>query len=139
MRIAGVIILVVGMMMGIGSNLPSFVDPPSLVIIFTFVLGVLLISGTSVGSMFAAVFTISGAPEELASAARGWALARRASVAAGMVGTLIGAVIMLNNVDDIAAIAPGAAIGIMTAIYGLVFGYGFCLPCQKHVEARAGQ
>ena len=80
MRIAGVLILVFGMMMGIGSNLPSFVDAPSLIIIFAFVLGVLLMSGTSVGSMFAAVFTTSRAPDELASAARGWALARRASV-----------------------------------------------------------
>ena len=139
MRIAGVFFLVVGMMMGIGANLPHFVDPLSLIMTLTFVLGVLLMSGYRVGSMFASVFSTPGAPDELAAAARGWALARRASVAAGLIGTLIGAVIILNNLNDIAAIGPGSAIGIMTVIYGLVIGYGFCLPCQKYLEARAGQ
>ena len=139
MRIVGVLIVVFGLMVGIGSNLSSFLDPPSLIIVVTFVLGVLFMSGTRIGSMVALVFTSSGAPEELDSAARGWALARHASVAGGVIGTLLGAVIMLKYINDMAAIGPGAAIGMLTMIYGLVFGYGFCLPCQKHLEARAGQ
>ncbi len=138
MRIVGIILLVAGLMIGIGENLPAFVDIPSLIIIATFVLGVLLISGTNIGAMCAAVFTTSGSPEELAAAARGWALTRRASLAAGYVGTLIGAIIILANIDDIGALGPGFAIGIMTVLYGLIFGYGICLPCQKYIEARAG-
>ena len=140
MKIVGVVLLVLGIMMGVGGNLPAFIDPPSMIIIITFVLGVLLMSGTRIGSMVASLFTTSsGGPEELALAAQGWALARQASVAAGAVGTLVGAVIMLKNVDDFAAIGPGIAIGLLTLLYGLVIGYGFCLPCQKHVEARASQ
>ena len=133
MKIVGVVLLVLGIMMGVGGNLPAFIDPPSMIIIITCVLGVLLMSGTRIGSMVASLFTTSsGGPEELA-------LARQASVAAGAVGTLVGAVIMLKNVDDFAAIGPGIAIGLLTLLYGLVIGYGFCLPCQKHVEARASQ
>jgi len=139
MRIAGAVFLIFGMMMGIGSNLPPFVDPPSMIIVIAFVLGVLLMSRTRIGSMVASVFTTSGGPEELASAAQGWALARQASVAGGAVGTLIGVVIMLKNMDDFAALGPGIAIGLLTMLYGLVIGYGFCLPCQKYVEARVSQ
>ena len=139
MRIVGVLILVVGLMVGIGSNLPSMIDPPSVIIVIAFVLGVLLMSGTRIESMVASIFSTDSRPEELASAARGWALARRASVAGGAVGTLTGGIIMLKHLDDLAALGPGAAIGLLTMLYGLVIGYGFCLPCQKHLETRAGQ
>ncbi|HIG17460.1 MAG TPA: hypothetical protein EYQ31_09320 [Candidatus Handelsmanbacteria bacterium] len=44
------------------------------------------------------------------------------------VGALVGAAIILSSIDDIAAISPGVAIG-----------YGFCLPCQHHIESRAVQ
>ena len=111
-----------------------------MIIVITFVVGVLLMAGTRIGSMVALLFTTtSGGPEELASAAQGWALARQASVAAGAVGTLVGGVIMLKNVNDLAAIGPSIAIGPLTMLYGLGIGYGFCLPCQKHLEARASQ
>lgn len=137
MRIAGIVIVILGIMVGIGSNLPYFIDPPSLIIIGTFVLGVLWTGGVSIPSMFRALLSSSATPEEAAVAARGWALARRASVAAGYIGTLVGAVIILRNVDDIGSVGPGVAICIMTLFYAILLGYGFCLPCQHHLESRA--
>ena len=44
---------------------------------------------------------------------------------------------MLRNVDDIGAIGPGLAICILTALYGLVIGDGFCLPCRRYIEAKS--
>ncbi|MBT3346174.1 MAG: hypothetical protein HN712_11045 [Gemmatimonadetes bacterium] len=136
MRIAGIILLIVGLLLGIGSNLTVFVDPPSIIIVVTFVLGALWISGASVPAMFRALG--SGELDSVAatSAARSWGLAAHAAAVAGVVGVLIGAVIMLKNLDDIGALGPGLAICILTALYGLVIGYGFCLPCQRYVESK---
>lgn len=52
-------------------------------------------------------------------------------------GTVVGAVIIGENFDDISTLGPGIAICILTLLYGLVVGYGFCLPCQYYVESRA--
>ena len=41
---------------------------------------------------------------------------------------------MLTNIDDPAAIGPGAAIAILTAFYGVVIGYLICLPVQTKLE-----
>jgi hypothetical protein len=62
-------------MVGIGSSLETSVDPPSLLIIFSFTLGVLWIAGAPIGTMFSALFSASSTPEQLAAAARGWGLA----------------------------------------------------------------
>ena len=137
MRIVGVVILIVGQMVGIGNNLHLFIDPPSVIMIVTFTLGALWMAGLPIGTMFSAVFSSTSTPEQLTTAARGWALARRSAVASGFIGTLIGAVIILVNIDDPAALRPGVAIGIMTMVYSLLLGYGFCLPCQYYAESRA--
>ena len=43
-----------------------------------------------------------------------------AAPAFGMIGTLIGLVIMLKNMDDPAAIGPGMAIALLTTMYGAI-------------------
>ncbi|MBT6148525.1 MAG: hypothetical protein HOH74_24030 [Gemmatimonadetes bacterium] len=139
MRILGVVILISGLMAGIGSNLESFVDVPSVIIIATFTLGVLWMAGAPVVIMFRAAFSSTSPPDQLTDAARGWVLARRSAVASGFIGVLIGAVIILRNVDDIGSIGPGIAICIMTLFYSLILAYGFCLPCQYQVESRAAK
>ena len=55
MRILGIVILVTGMLMGIGSNLAAFIDPPSLLIVVAFTLGALWISGASIPGMIRAL------------------------------------------------------------------------------------
>lgn len=136
MRIVGIVILILGMLIGIGSNLSAFVDPPSIIIIATFVLGALWISGASIPAMIRALGSSDLSPEEAADAARSWGLASHAATAAGVIGVLIGGVIMLRNISDMSAIGPGFAICILTALYGLVVSYGFCLPCKRYVESR---
>lgn len=52
----------------------------------------------------------------------------RYAPAFGMVGTLMGLIIMLGNMDDPAAIGPGMAVALITTLYGAVVSNLFCLP-----------
>jgi chemotaxis protein MotA len=50
----------------------------------------------------------------------------------GMIGTLIGLIIMLKNMDDPAAIGPGMAMALLTTLYGAIIAQVFFLPiCAK--------
>jgi chemotaxis protein MotA len=52
----------------------------------------------------------------------------RYAPAFGMIGTLIGLVIMLGNMDDPAAIGPGMAVALLTTLYGALMANVVCLP-----------
>jgi len=54
----------------------------------------------------------------------------------GMIGTLIGLVIMLQNMDDPKAIGPGMAVAILTTLYGAVFANMLCLPMADKLNLR---
>jgi chemotaxis protein MotA len=47
----------------------------------------------------------------------------------GMIGTLIGLIIMLGNMDDPKAIGPGMAVALITTLYGAVLANLILLPC----------
>lgn len=46
----------------------------------------------------------------------------------GMIGTLVGLVIMLSNMDDPAAIGPGMAVALLTTLYGALMANAVFLP-----------
>ncbi len=52
----------------------------------------------------------------------------RFAPAFGMVGTLMGLIIMLGNMDDPAAIGPGMAVALITTLYGAVISNLVFLP-----------
>ncbi len=52
----------------------------------------------------------------------------RYAPAFGMIGTLMGLIIMLGNMDDPEAIGPGMAVALITTLYGAMFSNLFCLP-----------
>lgn len=54
----------------------------------------------------------------------------------GMIGTLVGLVIMLMNMDDPAAIGPGMAVALLTTMYGSIFANMFALPIADKLGAR---
>lgn len=137
MRILGLIVIITVFMVGIGSNLPAMLDIPSAIITIGGALGMLLFSGVSVGGMFTAAFSADATSEELTSAAKGWRLATAYLLASGAIGTIIGLVIMLKNMDDIAMLGPGCAIAILTTLYGLFFGLAICKPLAARLEDRA--
>jgi len=57
-------------------------------------------------------------------------------IACGWVGVLIGLVLMLNHMDDPAAIGPAMAICLLTAFYGILIGYFFFLPIGTKLQMR---
>ena len=56
----------------------------------------------------------------------------------GGIGTMIGVIIMLRNMDDPAAIGPGTAIAILTLLYGFVI-FLIALALQTRLQGRAAE
>ena len=57
--------------------------------------------------------------------------AGRFAPAFGMVGTLIGLVLMLKDLDDPTRIGPGMAVALITTLYGAVISNAFFLPMAE--------
>lgn len=57
--------------------------------------------------------------------------------AMGMIGTLIGLVAMLSNMDDPKAIGPAMAVALLTTLYGAFFANVICLPVSVKLGNRA--
>ena len=139
MRILGLVLLILALMVGIGSNLPAMIDPPSLIITLGGTIAALLFAGQSIPNMFGAVFSGGAGADDLRSAARAWELTGAFSLAMGAIGTFIGLIIMLKNMDDPDAIGPGMAIALLTVFYGLILSFGIALPLRSRLEDRAAQ
>jgi len=54
----------------------------------------------------------------------------------GMIGTLMGLVAMLNNMDDPKKIGPGMAVAILTTFYGAMIANVLCLPMADKLSYR---
>lgn len=54
----------------------------------------------------------------------------------GMIGTLIGLVQMLANMDDPSQIGPAMAVALLTTLYGAVLANLICLPCVGKLKVR---
>lgn len=63
------------------------------------------------------------------------AIARYAP-AYGMIGTLMGLIFMLNNMDDPSAIGPGMAVALITTMYGAIIANAFASPVADKLAAK---
>jgi len=61
------------------------------------------------------------------------------SPAFGMIGTLIGLVIMLQNLEDTSAIGPSMAIALITTFYGALLANLVFIPFSGKLKARSQQ
>lgn len=59
--------------------------------------------------------------------------------AMGMIGTLVGLVIMLGNMEDVSKIGPGMAVALLTTLYGAVIANMICLPLVDKLKVRHDQ
>jgi chemotaxis protein MotA len=59
--------------------------------------------------------------------------------AMGMIGTLIGLVAMLANMDDPKAIGPAMAVALLTTLYGAVIANAICQPMADKLLLRASE
>jgi chemotaxis protein MotA len=61
------------------------------------------------------------------------------SPAFGMIGTLIGLVIMLQNLQDTSAIGPAMAVALITTFYGAVLANLVFIPFSGKLRVRSAQ
>lgn len=54
----------------------------------------------------------------------------------GMIGTLVGLVNMLNNMDDASSIGPSMAVAIITTLYGSLLANWLCQPVANKLSAN---
>ena len=59
--------------------------------------------------------------------------------AMGMIGTLIGLVGMLANMDDPKTIGPSMAVALLTTLYGAVLANAICIPISDKLAFRADE
>ncbi|WP_350335942.1 motility protein A [Coralliovum pocilloporae] len=59
-----------------------------------------------------------------------------AAPAFGMIGTLVGLVQMLANMDDPAAIGPSMAVALLTTLYGALVSNVICIPICDKLDAK---
>ncbi|MDI6799966.1 MAG: MotA/TolQ/ExbB proton channel family protein [Actinomycetota bacterium] len=57
----------------------------------------------------------------------------------GMIGTLIGLVQMLRNLDDPSKIGPGMAVALLTTFYGALSAYLIFTPIAGKLSVKSGQ
>jgi chemotaxis protein MotA len=57
----------------------------------------------------------------------------------GMIGTLIGLVIMLQNMDDASSLGPAMAVALLTTFYGSLVANLFALPIADKLALRSDQ
>lgn len=54
----------------------------------------------------------------------------------GMIGTLIGLILMLVNIEDKSAIGPGMSAALITTLYGAVIANWFAIPMVNKLDTR---
>ncbi len=59
--------------------------------------------------------------------------------AMGMVGTLIGLVAMLSNMDDPKSIGPAMAVALLTTLYGAILANMVAIPLADKLQLRMGE
>ena len=57
----------------------------------------------------------------------------------GMIGTLIGLIAMLGNLQDVSALGPGMAVALITTMYGSMMANMFGSPVSKKLAARSAK
>ena len=54
----------------------------------------------------------------------------------GMIGTLVGLVDMLNNMEDASAIGPAMAVALITTLYGSLLANWICIPTAAKLKSN---
>jgi len=108
-------------------SLVTFIDPPSFAIAAGAPLALLLgIFGWSGAREAAAVLLGRSGSPNVSRSVGFFRLGAAFALVGGFLGTLIGLVIMLKNMDDPSALGPGMAVALLTQLYGVVLAMMSC-------------
>jgi len=61
------------------------------------------------------------------------------SPAFGMMGTLVGLIAMLGNLEDVSLLGPGMAVALITTMYGSMMANMGCIPMSKKLAGRSAR
>ena len=151
MRIFGFLIIAVSFLtvvlsaffgLALPSALKGLIDVSSLICVLGPVLGGCLIA---YGSEWGVAFKPRPNREEAAIAVGVYKLAVRISIGAGFFGVMFGVIAMLGAMGsvsggmDLGALTGGAAVALITALYGLVFAFCLFLPLQYYFQHQLDQ
>ena len=154
MRIFGFLIIAVSLLIVIlsaffGLSLPSalkgLIDFASLICVLGPVLGGCLIAyGSDTYKGCGAIFKPTLSREEAAIAIDVYKLAVRISIGSGFIGVMFGLISMLGSGGgsdgvDMGVITQGAAVALLTTLYGLVFAFCLFLPLQYYFQHQLDQ
>ena len=155
MRIFGFLIIAVSLLIVILSaffgvilpkGLKGLIDVASLICVLGPVLGGCLIAyGSDTYKGCGAIFKPTLSREEAAIAIDVYKLAVRISIGAGFIGVMFGVIAMLGAMGsvsggmDLGALTGGAAVALITALYGLVFAFCLFLPLQYYFQHQLDQ
>ena len=144
MGVLGFLILIVLGIVGLagGGSLGHVIDIPSALIVVGGFLSLMLMAfGSRFGTAIKTVFQKHAGRHALIFGIAVFERGRSFTVAAGVVGTMVGVVNMLANLnlDNIAALGPGLATAAITSIYCLGLAYGVLQPVVISLKRRLTQ
>ena len=130
------------------SSIRTFIDPPSIIIVLGIVVGGGLASFPPSRLSMAlrdAFSSGSIAPDQAKSSSRVFFRLSELAIGAGLTGTLVGLVMMLQAMDDPTAIGPAMAVALLTLLYGVLLSeivfrsFAADILVRGESEAQAGE
>ncbi len=114
-------------------NLPSLLFVGGCTVLFT-------LAQHAPGDVAAALRAACGGPvredREIAGHVAVLSTLRTLAAGSGVAGTLVGLILMLQNLDDPSAIGPAMAVGLLTALYGILLAEFLLGPMIQRLGAR---
>ena len=137
---------IVGTIISSGGTIPQYINMPSLLMVLgpAFVLLLANFSLPEMGRAFVIGFRNKEALlEDLEKAHLFFRTAQLYLILSGFLGTMIGAMAMLVNLRDSSRIGWGAALSLMTVLYGVILSMAITIPFlagirKRLIEANAG-
>lgn len=138
MRILGFVFLVAAIWVGLdGSDGGLYSEEGILVCLIGMpVAGVLTAFGGGIGTVFRAVFTKRADDEALQLGIAAVERAKSFSVGGGAAGTLIGAVLIMANVNDLNMLGPGTSLTYSAVVWSVFMAYGICGPVASSLRQK---
>ena len=137
-RLIGALVMIVALFFGggIAAEPEIFINISSIATTFGVILGGVMFSGRGINKLVSINWQHAES-DDLIYAANTYRYMGTLGVAAGGIGTLIGVVLMLANMEDAAMVGMFLAISILTLFYGVVLKYLLFDPIAVRLEDRA--
>jgi hypothetical protein len=135
MRSIGFVLMVAAFTYATRDALSAMYSTEGILLVLLGTLCLVRFAGVHVWAMFRAGFSRRATEEQMQAAIFGWRMARLCALGMGLLGTLIGAILMMRNLNDPAAIGPGMSLAVTTILYAAVAA-PFYLAVQARLESR---